>query len=65
MDGVSSTFLDEGVLGAIIVVLGFVVVSLYKQNQTLQRETRDTLREVIPAVAALDKALDYIQRGGN
>ncbi|HDZ81274.1 MAG TPA: hypothetical protein ENH56_08510 [Roseobacter sp.] len=63
MDGLTNVFLDEGILGAIIVALGIVVVTLYRQNQALQKEARDTLREVIPAIAALDKALDSVQRG--
>lgn len=63
MDELTTTFLDQGILGAIIVVLGLAVVALYRQNQALQQEARDTLREVIPAIAALDKALDSVQRG--
>jgi len=63
MDDLTSAFLDQGILGAIIVALAIVVVALYRQNQALQQEARDTLREVIPAIAALEKALDSVQRG--
>lgn len=63
MESLTITFLDQGILGAIIVALAFVVIALYRQNQALQQEARDTLREVIPAITALDKALDSVQRG--
>jgi hypothetical protein len=35
---VESTFLKEGLLGAIIVALGLVVIALYRQTLTLQKE---------------------------
>tara|TARA_R110000796_G_scaffold68034_9_gene156057 strand:- start:766 stop:972 length:207 start_codon:yes stop_codon:yes gene_type:complete len=53
-----------GLAGVIIVALSFAVKSLWSQNQELQKEMRETLREVFPAMAALQAALDFIQRSG-
>lgn len=62
-DDLANTFLEQGILGAIVVALILAVVALYRQNQALQKEARETLREVFPAVAALDRALEFVQRG--
>lgn len=64
LDDLATSFIDQGILGAIIVVLSIVVVGLYRQNQALQKEARDTLREVIPAIAALEKAVESVRAGG-
>ena len=53
-----------GLAGVIIVALSFAVKSLWSQNQELQKEMRETLREVFPAMSALQTALDFIQRSG-
>jgi hypothetical protein len=53
-----------GLAGIIIVGLTFAVKSLWSQNQELQKEMRETLREVFPAMSALQTALDFIQRSG-
>lgn len=53
-----------GLAGIIIVALSFAVKSLWSQNQELQKEMRETLREVFPAMSALQTALDFIQRSG-
>ena len=70
MEDITSFFIDEGILGVIIAVLLIVIGgllrtirSLYVQNQDLQREAREILREVLPAALALDKAMDAVQRG--
>lgn len=53
-----------GLPGIVIIALAFAVRSLWNQNQELQKEMRDTLREVFPAMTALQAALDFIQRSG-
>ena len=57
-----TTLLEYGLPGAIIVVLLGVIRSLYNDNKTLEKELRDTLREVIPAVDAVVKAAQLMER---
>lgn len=64
MTGVEQVFLDSGILGAVAVALAGVVVVLWRENRALQSEMRATLREIIPAVAALNSALDHVKREG-
>lgn len=63
MPDVTTPFLEQGVMGAIILALAVVVIVLHRQNQALHEEMRQTLREVIPAITALEKAADLVQRG--
>lgn len=64
MDAAFSELLNQGLLGVLLVVAIFAVIALYRQNQTLQKEMRETLREVFPAMIALQAALDFVQRSG-
>jgi CHASE3 domain sensor protein len=47
----------------IISVLVMTVGVLFWENQKLNKEIRDTLREVFPAVTALSSALEFVREG--
>lgn len=54
-------FTDQGVLGAVVVILLTACGVLWRQNQALQKELRDTLREVFPVVQALQSAINFVE----
>lgn len=57
------TSLDE--LGIyVITVLVLAVGFLFRENQRLNREMVQTLKEVIPAIAALSSALTFVKGKG-
>lgn len=58
----AETFLNSGILGAIIVVLGAVVVYLYKSREKIQedrlneaKQVRDTIAEPLSKLSTLIK----------
>ena len=56
----------QGGAGWLLFALSLLVIAyLYSQNQALQKEIRQTLREVFPALTALQSAIDFIQRSGS
>lgn len=72
MEGATSSLLDNGVLGAVAVLLIVALGVLWRENKGLQdklyRDAKDTLTGSINAqnnlANALDKLTDKIETGG-
>jgi hypothetical protein len=54
-----------GLPGLIIFGLGWAYLAERSERKEAQKANLETLKEVIPAVAALQQALAYIERGGS
>ena len=54
-----------GAPGVIIFGLGWYALSERKERQAAQQTAFETLKEVLPAVAALQAALLHIKEGSN
>jgi hypothetical protein len=60
MDGVTKGFLEQGVLGLIIVALGFAVVFLYRKVNEIQEKRIAEAREAVKAVEQNTNTLDTL-----
>lgn len=58
MDGASTYYLTQGVLGVTVVVLGLVIAMLYKDNKRLEKEKIDQLE--LRRVDAIDTTKQVI-----
>ena len=65
LEEVTRTIVEQGLVGALLVASVFGNVFQYKQSNILHKEMREILREIFPAVAVLEKALDAVQRRGD
>ena len=50
-----------GLPGIVIIVQAFIIRSLWADNKELNKEVREALREVFPAMVALQSAMDFIK----
>jgi chromosome condensin MukBEF MukE localization factor len=51
LEGATQTFLNSGILGAIIVILGAVIVYLYRSREKIQDERLQEAKEVRQQIA--------------